>query len=62
MAELSEMVVQASLMREESRGSHYRGDFTNRDDDKWLKNIVIKQVDGKMTFETVVPVMTKMKP
>jgi len=62
MAELSEMVIQASLMREESRGSHYRGDFTNRDDDKWLKNIVIKQVDGKMTFETVVPVMTKMKP
>lgn len=62
MAELSEMVVQASLLREESRGSHYRTDFTQRDDEKWLKNIVIKRVDGKMTFESVDPVITKMKP
>jgi succinate dehydrogenase/fumarate reductase flavoprotein subunit len=59
MAELSEMVIRASLMREESRGSHYRPDFPERDDAKWVKNIVIKQEDQKMTLSTVDPVMTK---
>lgn len=60
MAELSEMVVRASLMREESRGSHYRADFPKRNDEKWVRNIVIKRQDQKMTLSAVEPVMTKM--
>ena len=29
----------SALMREESRGAHYRSDFPNRDDEKWKINI-----------------------
>ena len=59
---LSEMIVRAALMREESRRSHYRTDFPSRDDKKWLRNIIIKKEKGEMAFATVSPVMTKMKP
>ena len=62
MVELSEMIVRAALMREETRQSHYRTDFPDRDDKKWLKNIIIKKEKGKMTFTTAHPVITRMEP
>jgi fumarate reductase (CoM/CoB) subunit A len=62
MVELSEMILRSALMREESRKSHYRTDFPHSDNGKWLRNIVIKKEAGGMTFRTVRPVMTKIKP
>lgn len=62
LANLSEMITKAALMREESRGSHYRADFTERDDKNWLRNIVIKKEQGKMKFTIVPAMITKMKP
>ena len=32
----------AALVRKESRGSHYRDDFTERDDENWLKTTIAK--------------------
>jgi succinate dehydrogenase/fumarate reductase flavoprotein subunit len=51
-------------MREESRGSHYREDYPQRDDKKWLKWVIIKQQDGAMKLTTQpVPVdRYKIKP
>ncbi|HHU90393.1 MAG TPA: L-aspartate oxidase [Clostridiaceae bacterium] len=40
MLMLSGMVVKAALLREESRGAHFRTDFPVSDDKSWLKNIV----------------------
>ena len=40
MLTLSSMVVKAGLLREESRGAHFRSDFPTSDDKNWLKNIV----------------------
>jgi len=40
MLTLSGMVVKAALMREESRGAHFRCDFPVTDDKNWRKNIV----------------------
>jgi len=34
---LAEMIAKCSLLREESRGSHYRSDFPERDDERFLK-------------------------
>ena len=34
-----EAVLRSALMREESRGAHYRSDFPERDDSKWKVNI-----------------------
>ncbi len=37
---LSGLVVQAALEREESRGAHFRNDFSGPDDLKWRRNII----------------------
>ena len=45
----AEMKLRASLMRTESRGSHYREDFPDRNDDEWVAWIKIRQADdGRM--------------
>lgn len=36
MLDFSEVIVAGALAREESRGAHFRCDFPQRDDDKWL--------------------------
>jgi len=50
---ISEMICRAALMRTESRGSHYRSDFPEEDNTKWLKNIVIRKEDPGMRLENV---------
>ena len=37
----SELIARSALMREESRGAHYREDFAKSDDANWLKNIYL---------------------
>ncbi len=43
MLDAAQMVAYATLQRKESRGSHYREDYPDRDDNNWLKTINIKQ-------------------
>jgi succinate dehydrogenase / fumarate reductase flavoprotein subunit len=38
---VAEALVMGALAREESRGSHFREDFTKRDDEKWLKHTIV---------------------
>jgi L-aspartate oxidase len=40
---ISRLIVQAALLREESRGAHYRNDFPHRDDTKFHKHSVISK-------------------
>ena len=37
MLELSRVVAQGALLRDESRGAHYKPDFPDRNDEKFLK-------------------------
>jgi fumarate reductase (CoM/CoB) subunit A len=46
MLDVAEMIVRAALYRTESRGAHYRIDYPQMDDTKWLKNMVVKK-DGE---------------
>jgi succinate dehydrogenase/fumarate reductase flavoprotein subunit len=62
MTKISELVTRAALMREESRRSHYRTDFLDLDNKKWLCNTVIKKENGRTILTTVPPVMTRMEP
>jgi L-aspartate oxidase len=45
------LTTKAALMREESRGGHYRNDFPNKDDLIWRKHI-IQSVSGCVQEES----------
>lgn len=49
----AELMLRASLMRTESRASHYREDYPDRDDKNWLKWIMANRKDGKLNFYLV---------
>jgi len=47
MLHLAETVIEGALARRESRGSHYRVDYPNRDDNHWLHHtLAFKTPDG----------------
>ncbi len=50
MTLVAELMLRASLMRTESRASHYREDYPDRDDKNWLKWIMVSQKDGQLDF------------
>jgi len=52
MVLVAELILRASLMRTESRASHYREDYPNRDDKNWFKWIIIRRSDDKLNFST----------
>lgn len=62
MVTTAEMVAKAALIREESRGAHYRRDFPKTDNQNWFINIIIRQDKGKMAFEKTSVVVTSLKP
>jgi succinate dehydrogenase / fumarate reductase, flavoprotein subunit len=43
-----EAIIRSALMRQESRGAHYRSDFPNLDDEKWTVNIYCRNEGREM--------------
>ncbi len=52
MTRLGEVVARAALERTESRGAHYREDFTEMDDANWLRNILIRQDGASLSLRS----------
>ncbi|MEH7238058.1 FAD-binding protein [Bacillus sp. JJ1562] len=51
LVSIAKMVTASALMRTESRGSHYREDYQERNDEQWLSNIyVTKGEDGEPRY------------
>jgi succinate dehydrogenase / fumarate reductase, flavoprotein subunit len=45
-----EAIIRSALMRQESRGAHYRSDFPNQDDQKWRVNIYCRKEGKEMVL------------
>lgn len=51
LLDVAEVIIGAANMRCESRGSHYRSDFPDRDDANWLTNILVsRDAAGKLVL------------
>lgn len=57
-----EASARSALKRTESRGVHYRSDHPYTDNDSWLKEILVKQVDGKPYLNTRPITITSLTP
>jgi succinate dehydrogenase / fumarate reductase flavoprotein subunit len=60
--ELAEVIVAGALNREESRGSHFRTDFPERNDEKWLKHTIASFVNGAVKIDHKPVTITQFKP
>ncbi len=57
----SEMIARSALMRQESRGAHYRKDFNKTDNKNWSVNIHITKEGKTMKLWTEPVIITKLK-
>jgi len=57
MLDLAEVIALGALARTETRGSHYRLDFTTRDDKNWLKHtlVILKGDKPELSYKDVTP-------
>jgi succinate dehydrogenase / fumarate reductase flavoprotein subunit len=63
LLDLAEATAVSALAREESRGAHYREDFSKRDDVHWLKHTLVTRGEGgslKLSYKPVV--ITQWQP
>jgi succinate dehydrogenase/fumarate reductase flavoprotein subunit len=54
----SDLIARSALIREDSRGAHYRSDFDQTDNARWLRNIYLSR-DGAEMKSWTVPVKTE---
>ncbi|HEX5975785.1 MAG TPA: FAD-binding protein [Nitrososphaeraceae archaeon] len=47
-----EAILRSAIIRQESRGAHYRSDFPSLDNEKWNVNIYCRNEDGEMELLT----------
>jgi len=63
MIEVAHTIALGALLREESRGAHFRRDFTTRDDNRWLKHTIARAgTDGQPEISYKPVVITRFQP
>ena len=60
---VARLIVESALLREESRGAHFRADFPERDDEEWLRAVVVQRGgDGEAELTTRPVELTRLAP
>jgi succinate dehydrogenase / fumarate reductase flavoprotein subunit len=63
MIDVAHAITLGALLRQESRGAHFRRDFTGRNDLDWLKHtLVTKDANGEPSVSYRPPVITRYQP
>jgi fumarate reductase flavoprotein subunit len=62
MLELAEVISHSALERKESRGSHQRTDFPERDDQNFLRHTLAHHTETKPQIDYKDVVITKWPP
>jgi succinate dehydrogenase / fumarate reductase flavoprotein subunit len=62
MLHVAEVIVEGALAREESRGSHFRVDFPERDDERWLRHTLARKTPEGPSLEYKDVAITKYPP
>jgi succinate dehydrogenase / fumarate reductase flavoprotein subunit len=62
MLDLAEVIVEGALAREESRGSHFRGDYLRRDDAHWLRHTLAYKTPEGLRFDYKEVTITSYPP
>lgn len=62
MIDVAHTIALGALLREESRGAHFRRDFPERDDSNWLKHTVMTYREGEPAVSYKDVVITRFKP
>ena len=62
MLDVAEVIAKGALARQESRGSHSRTDFTERDDANWLKHTIAHHTPDGPQFGHKEVAITKWQP
>lgn len=62
LLDLADTMVTGAIARHESRGAHSRTDFTERDDENWMKHTLAYLDDGEIRLDYSPVTMTKYEP
>ncbi len=62
LLDLAEVLVESALVRQESRGAHFREDFPKRDDPNWLKHTLAYKGEKGIEFRYKPVTITKFEP
>lgn len=62
MLDVAEAIAAAALHRTESRGAHSRRDFPQRDDENWLKHILVRYTAEGLSLDYFPVTITRWQP